>query len=150
MTMLRSLGAILLIALLAGPGAHAETRRAEFLVSATVPERVTLEAVEQPLPFTVSEADIERGYKDVSARYVVTQNSARGWLLRLSPRLGLTRHVEVRGLGADVVMRQAGVVIFRRGAPGRENLSLGYRFVLGPDARPGSYDLPVHVSATTL
>lgn len=148
--MLRSLGSVLLFALVAGAGAHAETQRAGFLVSATVPERVVLEVVEQSLPFTVSEADIERGYKEVSARYVVTQNSERGWLLRLSPRLGLTRHVEVRGLGAEVVMRETSVVIFRRSAPGRENLSLDYRFVLDADARPGNYDLPVYVSATTL
>lgn len=148
--MLRSLGSVLLFALVAGAGAHAETQRAGFLVAVTVPERVTLEAVAQPALLSVSAADIQRGYKQVSARYVVTQNSERGWLLRLSPRLGLTRHVEVRGLDADVVMGQDSVEIFRRSAPGREDFSLDFRFVLMPDAKPGSYDMPVELSATPL
>jgi len=148
--MLRSLGGVLLFALVAGAGAHAETQRAGFLVAVTVPERVTLEAVAQPALLSVSAADIQRGYKQVSARYVVTQNSERGWLLRLSPRLGLTRHVEVRGLDADVVMGQDSVEIFRRSAPGREDFSLDFRFVLMPDAEPGSYDMPVELSAIPL
>lgn len=148
--MLRSFGSVLLLALVAGAGAHAETQRAGFLVAVTVPERVTLVAVSEPAQLSVSDADIQRGYKQVSARYAVTQNSERGWLLRLSPRLGLTRHVEVRGLGADVVMGHDSVEIFRRSAPGREDLSLEFRFVLMPDAEPGSYDMPVELAATPL
>jgi hypothetical protein len=45
--------------------------------------------------------------------------------LRVAPRLGFARHVEVRGLPSQVV-------------------------VLEPGAEPGSYDLPIHVSAPQL
>lgn len=148
--MMRSLGSVLLFALVAGAGAHAETQRAGFLVSVTVPERVVLEAVEQPAQLTISEADLRRGYKDVSARYLVRQNTSKGWMLRLSPRLGVTQQVEIRGLSTDLVLRAESLEIHRAASRSREDFSLEYRFVLDPDARPGSYDLPVHVSASPL
>jgi len=68
-------------------------------VSAVVPKRVTLTVLEQPVQLMLSAEDIERGYKDVAARYQVRHNDPNGYLLHLAPRIGLTRHVEVRGLG---------------------------------------------------
>lgn len=148
--MLRSLGAFLLLALAAGAGARADSRQAQFLVRVAVPARVTLAAVEQPTQLSVSEADLARGYMDVSARYVVESNTRDGWLLRLSPRLGITRHVEVRGLSGTLVVQGDSVEVFRPQAREAEPLELDYRFVLAPDVAPGTYQLPIHVAATPL
>lgn len=150
--MLRSLGALLLPALVAGVGANAraDDERAVVLVSATVPARVTIEAFEQPTRLVISAEDVRRGYKDVSARYVVSQNTERGWVLQFAPRIGITRQVEVRGLSSDIVLREESVEVYRAGAAARENISLEYRLVLDDDASPGTYDAPVHVSAVPL
>jgi hypothetical protein len=149
-TMLRSLGAVLLLALMAGPSARADTEQAAFLVTATVPERVVLARVEHPSRLAISAADVLRGYKDVSARYVVSQNTERGWVLQLSPRIGITRHVEVRGLSRDLVLGNESVEVYRPGTAAREDIWLDYRLVLDVDVEPGTYDMPVHVTATPL
>ena len=148
--MLRSLGAVLLLALVAGTGAHADSRQAQFFVRTTVPARATLAAVEQPTHLNVSEADLARGYMDVSARYVVESNTRDGLLLRLSPRIGITRHVEVRGLSATLVVQGDEVEVYRARTSEAEHLELDYRFVLAPDVEPGTYELPIYVAATPL
>jgi hypothetical protein len=139
-----------MLVLAAGAGARADTRQAQFLVQVTVPARAALAAVEQPTHLDVSQEDIDRGYLEVSARYVVESNSPQGWLLILSPRVGLTRRVEVRGLSDTVVVRDEGVEVFRPRTDEAERLELDYRLVLEPEARPGTYDMPVHVAATPL
>lgn len=148
--MLRSFGTFLLLAMVAGAGARADTRQAQFLVHATVPARASLAAVEQPTHLNVSEADLARGYVDISARYVVESNTREGWLLRLSPRLGITRHVEVRGLSAPLVVQGDEVEVYRARTSDAERLELAYRFVLAPGVEPGTYELPIHVAATPL
>lgn len=148
--MLRSLGVVLLLALVAGAAARADHPRATFLVSATVPERVVIEAIEQPTRLVISAEDVRRGYKDVSARYVVSQNTERGWMLRLAPRIGITRHIKVSGLSTEVVLHEETVEVHRPATSGREDISLGFQMVLHADAEPGTYHVPVHVSAVPL
>lgn len=147
--MLRLLGAVLLVSLVTGTPAHGQ-QHTQFVVQATVPARVTLAAVEQPTRLSLTEDDVARGYKDVSARYRVASNSSRGWLLHLSPRLGATSHVEVHGLSAPVVLRNESVEVYQPRASEPQSLALDYRFVLDPDTQPGDYELPIHLSATPL
>jgi len=149
-TMLRSLGAVLLLALVAGTSARADTEQANFAVTATVRETVTLAVVARSAQLFVSDADVRRGYKDVSARYVIESNAGRGYLLRLAPRLGLAERVEVAGLASALVLRDHDVEIYRPRASHSRNLVLDYRVVLAADALPGSYELPVYVAATPL
>jgi hypothetical protein len=148
--MARSLVALVLGALAAVAAAGAETRQASFIVRVNVPPRATLQALEQPARLQISAADVARGFKDVSARYVVESNTADGWLLRFAPRLGVAAQVEVQGLQSPVVVRDEMVEVHRARAREPERLTLEYRFVLEPDAQPGSYQLPIHVSATPL
>ena len=148
--MLRSPGAILLLALLAGAAARADQERATFLVSATVPGRVTIEPLVQSSKLVITADDVRRGYKEVSARFLVSQNTERGWVLRLSPRIGITEQVKVRGLSTDVVLRGETVEVYRPATAGAEDISLGFHMVLAADAEPGTYDMPVHVAATAL
>jgi hypothetical protein len=130
--------------------AQAGRDQARFTVSAIVPVRVTLTAFDEPSEMAISAADLERGYKDVAATYRVSHNDRRGYLLSLSPRLGVTREVEVRGLNTALVMREESVEIVQRGPPGSHELALGFRFVLDPAAVPGRYRLPVLVTARPL
>ena len=148
--MLRLPGAMLLLALVAGSGAYAETRQAQFLVRVTVPPHATIEPIEQPANLQLSATDVARGYKDVTARYLVDSNSRRGFLLRLTQRIGLTQHVEVDGLAAPLVLREETVEVYHPHASEPLDLELDYRLVLEPDAQPGNYELPVHLSATPL
>ena len=145
----RSMGVVALAALLAGP-ALADQARARFTVSAVVPKRVTLTALEQPAQLMLSVEDIERGYKDVSARYQVRHNDPHGYLLHLAPRIGLTRQMEVRGLATEVQLGDAELAIRQASAGRLHDFELAFRFVLDPAARPGSYALPVHVTAAPL
>jgi hypothetical protein len=145
----RSMGVVALAVLLAGP-AMADQARARFTVSAVVPKRVTLTVLEQPSQLAVSAEDIERGYKDVTARYQVRHNDRNGYLLHLVPRVGLTRQIEVRGLAAEVVLGDADLAIRQASAGRLHDFELAFRFVLDPAARPGSYALPVHVTAAPL
>jgi len=140
------------LALLAAASAPAAAERASarFTVSALVPQRVSLQAIDQPARLAVSSEDIARGYKDLSARYEVLHNTGHGYLLSLSPRLGLASRVEVMGLGGAIELRDQSVEIHRSRPSGRERLGLTFRFVLDADARPGSYPLPVHLSAAPL
>lgn len=143
------MGVVALAALMAGP-ALADQARARFTVSAVVPKRVTLTVLEQPAQLMLSVQDIERGYKDVSARYQVRHNDRNGYLLHLVPRVGLTRQIEVRGLAAEVVLGDADLAI-RQASVGRlHDFELAFRFVLDTAAQPGSYALPVHVTAAPL
>ena len=130
--------------------AMAGQARASFTVSVVVPARVTLAAIDQPSQITVSAADLERGYKDVSASYRVSHNDRRGYLLSLSPRLGVTREIEVQGLAAAWVLREDSVEIVQAAPPGSHEFALEYRLVLDPAAVPGRYPLPVLVTARPL
>ena len=148
--MLRLLASCVLIALLTATAAQADTRQAQFEVRVTVAPRITLAAVEEPARIDVTPADIARGYVDVSARYRVESNSRRGWLLQLAPRTGLADRVEVQGFANPVVVGDEGVELYRAPAGRGEEFALGYRVVLKPDARPGRYAPPLHLSATLL
>jgi hypothetical protein len=143
------MGVMALATLLAGP-ALADQAQARFTVSAVVPKRVTLTALEQPALLLLSVEDIQRGYKDVSARYQVRHNDPRGYLLHLAPRIGLTRQVEVRGLASEVLLGDEEVAIRQASAARRHDFELAFRFVLDPAAQPGAYTLPIHISATAL
>jgi hypothetical protein len=143
------MGVAALVALLANP-AVAEQSEAHFTVSVVVPTLVILNVLDQPSELSLSTDDVERGYKDVTARYVVNYNDPRGYLLRLVPRLGVTRYVEVRGLASEVVVYDQDVEIHQVAAERPQDLELQFRFVLDDSAQPGSYLLPVHVAATLL
>lgn len=145
----RSKGVIALAALLTWPAA-AHQGEARFTVSAVVPAQVTLTALAAPSRLTVTAADVARGYKDVSAHYRVHTNDRKGYLLRFTARAGLTRQVLVLGLDADVVLRDEQVDIHRPASGGVDFVALGFRFVLEPAVRPGTYALPVHLVATPL
>jgi len=124
--------------------------RANFVVSAVVPARASLEAATQPALLSVSEDDVARGYVDVAAAYRVRNNDPAGYLLRLVPLVGLTSAIEVSGLATRVVMREDVVEVTQPAALQARDLNLRFRLTLDPGATAGIYPLPVQVSVATL
>lgn len=144
----RSRAAPALLLALVVPSLEASEARAMFQVSVVVPPQVRLEALLQPPQLRLSDADVARGYIDVPVRYRVRHNDRRGYLLQLVPRNGLASRIEVAGLSQSIVVADDSVEVHRVPAGWIDELDLEFRVVLGPDARPGTYPLPVHVGAS--
>jgi hypothetical protein len=70
--------------------------------------------------------------------------------LQIAPHVGVAQRIEVRGLGADVILRDDVVDIHRAGETFVQDLALEFHIVLDASSRPGTIALPVHVAVTTL
>lgn len=124
--------------------------RTQFRVTAYVAARASLEQIAQPSTVTVSGQDLERGYVDVAATYRVSSNDPAGYMVRLAPRVGLTRAIEVTGLATPVVVRDDVVDVSQPAALQPRELRLGFRLVLDEAAVPGTYSWPVQLQAYAL
>jgi hypothetical protein len=119
-------------------------------VSAYVTARASIDSDAQPTQFTVSAGDIERGYVDLAAVYRVSNNDPAGYMVRLAPRVGLTRAIEVTGLASSVVVRDDVVDVSQPAALRPQDLRLGFRLLLDDAAVPGTYSWPVQLQAYAL
>jgi hypothetical protein len=124
--------------------------RARFSVTATVSPRASVEPLSQPAQLSISEVDVQRGYVDVATAYRVSSNDPSGYMVRLAPRIGLTRSVEVAGLSSPIVMTDQVVEVVQPAARRPQRLDLRFRLVLDENAVPGTYAMPVQVSVATL
>lgn len=147
--MARCLGALGLAVLLAAP-AHADSTRARFRVTVSVPASATVSLLGQADALVVSEEDVARGFVVMPVRYRVTHNTRRGYLLQIAPRLGLAREVEVRGLGSGVVLHDQPMELHRDATDRVDDLALELRVSLEPGVQPGRYALPVQLMALAL
>lgn len=128
----------------------AATASASLSVSVVVPARVLMTVDTEPESIEIKSADVARGYIDAprSVRARVRTNSPGGWLLRFDVVDGPYRSLEVSGLDAPTQVSPAGGWVLRPYPPSHiENLELGFRFLLAPDARPGVYTWPIALSA---
>jgi hypothetical protein len=124
--------------------------RAQFTVTARVTARASIDSVAQPTQFTVSAGDVDRGYVDLAAIYRVSSNDPAGYVVRLAPRVGLTRAIEVTGLASPVVVRDDVVDVSQPAALRPLDLRLSFRLLLDEAAVPGTYSWPVQLQAYTL
>jgi hypothetical protein len=124
--------------------------RTQFSVTATVAARASVEPLSQPAQLSISQVDVERGYVDVAAAYRVSSNDPSGYMVRLAPRIGLTRSVEVAGLSTPIVMTDQVVEVVQPAARRPQRLDLRFRLVLAENAVPGTYAMPVQLSVATL
>jgi hypothetical protein len=131
------------------PAQARETSR-EFGVGAVVPPRASVAPIGLPSQLELTDADLKRGYKELTATWRVRANDRRGYLLTLKSRTGLAEHVEVGGLGRNVVLRQDAVTIHRPRIGPSEIVVLNFRFVLTVGAEAGTYPLPVEVDVSPL
>ncbi len=131
--------------------AHAGSISASLSVTVVVPARAVLSVESQPPSLQITEADIARGYVETPGASLlrVRTNSPAGWLLEFQPLQGPYRALEVTGLGSTAQVSAAGGWLAQPYA-GKTlvTASLGYRFFLSADARPGLYPWPVALSAT--
>ena len=148
--MRRCLAALLSVVSAMPAAAVAGEAHAQLRVTARVVPRVTLEPVAEPAQFTVAAADIERGYLDIGAEYRVSGNDPAGYFLRIAPRVGVTTAIEIDGLGSRVVLRDENIDVMRPGALHPQSLRLSLRLRFAPDLVPGTYGLPVYLTAYTL
>jgi hypothetical protein len=143
-----------MVAALTALSAFAHAGQAQFAVSVTVPTRVALDVIEQPAVLVITADDVARGYKDVSARYVVRHNDRRGCALRIATNdrdaASIVQAIEIRGLGDDVVLRDGAANLHVPGDAFRFDVALELRFVLAASTHPGTFDLPVEIGAAPI
>lgn|SRR5271169_241942 len=130
---------------------HAGSVSASLSISVLVPARAVLSVESQPASLEITGADVARGYVEAPATSLVQvrTNSPAGWLLEFQPLQGPYRSLEVTGLGSTAQVSAAGGWLAQPYS-GKTivTASLGYRFILSGDARPGLYPWPVALSAT--
>ena len=144
--------ASLLLLLVCGSSAVAETRSATMNVSATVIARSVVTVDAAPAEVVVTAADAERGYivlPDVFA-FHVRSNSLGGYLLRFDAAVPAFSRVSIAWGSTEIVVGEGEAQIvqpYRRGATA---YSATIRFDLAPGTRPGRYPWPVRIAADTL
>ena len=116
-----------------------------------IPTFLRVSDVAAPRTLTIADADVARGYVDVpaSTQMRVATNRRDGYLVTIAGRFEVVRSVRIVGMNHDFeIDAQTSVASVRVPARTSETrLDLGFRFVLGPDARPGNYPWPVALSA---
>lgn len=105
----------------------------------------------QPLSFTISEADVARGYVDVPAplQLTVQSNVHEGYTLSFACRCEQVRQARVQGLATELSVGAAPVQAVRPAAGRgvwRDTVQLRVRFDLAPEARPGEHAWPLGIS----
>lgn len=137
---------LVLCSALAAPGGWAAEVRTSMLVSATVVAHASVETVGSAAGVTVTDADLRRGFVDVTRTYQLRSNTRQA-LLQLHPRVGLTRQIDVAGLSSPLQISDTSVEILQ---PATEQLRLRFRLWLQPAAVVGEYLLPVHLAALAI
>ena len=133
-----------LMLLLAAGAANAG---AQLALSAVVAKTAQLSVRSHPATFQLSDADVARGYVDIAAgpRIDVRTNSREGLLVTFLAASEAVRSVQLRGLVGDSIVLPGTI----RGMA-NHRIEPGYRLILAPSARPGTYAWPVQVVATPL
>jgi hypothetical protein len=122
--------------------ARAEMASANLQVSVRVLPHAKLQADVSPV--SVTAADVQRGYLDVSRKYQLQTNAPDRVVLQLNPRVGLTDSIDIEGLRALLHMQDSSLEITQ---PLAREFTLNYRLWLSAGANPGLYALPVQLAA---
>ncbi|HEX6571268.1 MAG TPA: hypothetical protein VF055_04535 [Steroidobacteraceae bacterium] len=120
---------------------------ARLAVAARVEAHVRLAPVESDGALTITDADLDRGYLDVTRRYALRTNAPDRVRLQVHPRVGYTTAVDIAGVGPTVRLQETSVELWP--AAGR-HVEFVFRLWLAPGLAPGQYPLPVHVAAVVL
>jgi len=138
----------------AGTPAVGAPGNATLVVRATVLRHASIR-IAPPRTFTVSEADVARGYVELAAPLdVQVQSNVREGYTLVFERLGeQVRQVHVQGLQAALLVGD-GSTMASRPAAGRgvwrDQLQLRLRFDLDPQAKPGQLPWPLNISLMSL
>jgi len=143
-------GALALLSLALPGAALAGSASALMSVSVQVQARTLLSVESQPPSLVLTEADLTRGYVEVSSvsRVRVRSNDPDGYLLAFDVTAGPFTAIEVTGLGPAARISANGGWLARPFAGTQPVTSeLSYRFLLASSAQPGIYAWPVSLSA---
>ena len=135
------------------PDVDAATARGEIAVTALVPAQAVGQVVQQSSEITISDADIARGYVEISgaSQLRVTSNSPAGYVIDFFSRLPIFTAVRISSQDNSVEFGPDGGTIIERGRHGRDlGLNLSYRFTLGASVLPGTYAWPLHLKVRPL
>ena len=134
----------------AGGTATADEVRSRFQVSLQVPVRLALQPLREPASVMLTADDLARGYVDIPARYHVSHNDRRGYVLQIVHLGGVAREVRISGLGGTLVVADDAVEVHRDGQSFEQDVALEFRLVLEPAAQAGSHDWPVALNVQPL
>ncbi len=150
-TSLFRLSTALLVILTAGQ-LLAGSASAPMQVSVNVIARAILTVDSRPAAIDVTEADIARGFIDVSAPIVirVRTNSRAGYLLEAEQQSPTFKTVELTFGDASMTIAGAESWISRPYVPGGEVIAMHMRVHLGEGVQAGSYPMPISLSTRQL
>jgi len=97
----------------------------------------------------VSAEDVARGVAEVrgGSRFVFTLHAPGGYTVNFRARGALIQRTWIGGIGRTVEIDSSGeTVVQRKAAAGRHIVAIAYRFLLAPDAVPGTYPWPFDVA----
>lgn len=141
----------LLTVLFLVPAASAESVSGSMKVSVQVMARANVRLDSQPAQVVVTSADVKRGYVDVPAPIVfhAQTNSRQGYLLQVSNGSTDFSEVQLSFAQAAINVSQESWIA-RPYVAGGEVVSMNARVRISSDLAPGSYPLPLSISATPL
>lgn len=97
----------------------------------------------------ISAEDVAKGMIEVrgGSRFVITLNSPAGYAVHFQARGQWIRAAWIGGIGPTVeIDSRGGTVLQREAAAGRHVVAIDYRFLLAPDAVPGTYAWPLDMA----
>lgn len=129
------------------PDAAAGSFSTVIQVNAVVLARTQLTPLRQPAMLVVTEADVQRGYVQVTGAslFEIWNNNPAGCILTFESGDFPFREVAVTVMGREIIIYPTGGMIVMP-VKGRQQIALDYRFVLTSEAQPGTYAWPLFVS----
>ena len=149
-------GFVLLLLLLLLPPAQqclAEGNTTRLNVTARIASFFRLQILQQAPALTITADDVARGYVDFNAAssFFVATNTLDGYRIAFRALGNVYRNVIVTGLQAPLeLIAGAGNELRVASTAGRTDYRLNYRFILQPDAQPGSYPWPLEISVRSI
>lgn len=129
------------------PDAMAGQSSTIIRVNAVVLARTQLKPLRQPAMLVVTEADVQRGYVEVSGAslFEIWNNNPAGCVLTFSPSDFPFREAAVTAMGREIIVYPTGGMIVMP-VRGKQQIALDYRFVLTNETQPGTYAWPLSIS----
>jgi hypothetical protein len=118
-------------------------------VTATVLARASIHVLRQPTEIIVTDADIKRGFLDVSVGSLVEiRNNSRAGVNMTFEAQGLPfKEALVSGFGREVALGPNGGIITHQ-MTGTNIMALSYRFVFDEYSHAGTYAWPLALSVS--
>lgn len=105
----------------------------------------------QAAQLTITPEDVARGYVEAPAasQFRIQGGTRSGWLVDFFVRGSLFTSVQIEGIGGSAQVGADGGTLFLRSRSHDGVTRLSYRFTLGAEVRPGTYQWPLAMSVRT-